>query len=105
MSEQPENRRKRTIRAVERPREPWKTPDCDPGDVGALKAVYQGIATEHQQRRALDFIIKVLCAVGEQSYVPGGPPGATEMACGRRQVGIEIVNLVAVNLNPGGENA
>lgn len=107
MPEQPAQRKGRIVpaAAAKEQLQPWLPQQCDPADVAALRAVYAGNASEHQQRRAVDFVIKRLCGVGSLPFVPGGEDGrrATDLALGKQQVGIEILNLVATRVNPGGE--
>lgn len=108
MSEQPSPRpRKRTIAPSGIPDaqlKPWLAPECDPSDIYALQAVYNGRATDEQQRRAMDFIIKELCGVNRSTFVPG-PDGqrASDLAQGKQLVGHVIVSLLTVRINPRGE--
>lgn len=105
MAEQPVQRRVRPAPADKAIREPWNPQECATEDVGALRAVYRGDAPEHLQRRAMDFIIKTLCGVGRNPFVPGGEDGrrATDLAIGKQQVGLEILNLVATKTQQRGE--
>ena len=105
MPEQPTQRRIRPAAPQKTVVQPWTPHECDPEDVGALRAVYHGTAAEHQQRRAMDFIVKRLCGVGEFTYIPGGEDGrrATDFKAGKQHVGLEILSLVAVKVKPGGE--
>ena len=107
MPEQPDKRRVRPAPPDKALREPWAPQECAPEDVGALRAVYRGDAPEHLQRRAMDFIIKHLCGVGRNPFVPGGEDGrrATDLAIGKQQVGLEILNLVATKTTTGGEQS
>ena len=103
MSEQPPARkRKRTIEPVAV--EHKYPPTCDPADIFALQAVYNGRADATTQRRAMDFIIQELCSM---KYHPAGTgPDAmllTFQAIGRQHVGRVIVDLLTVRINPRGE--
>lgn len=72
-------------------------------DVHALRAVALGTATEAQQKRAMDWIVRS-CA---EAYEPNTAPTAQGMAfCeGRRSVGLEIARLVEMPVSPAGAAA
>lgn len=80
----------------------WTIPD-----VGAIQAVYRGTASEHQQSLALDWIIKQAAQIGGQSF-RAGDSHATAFHEGRRFVGMQIMGLLAINIedlkrtNPNG---
>lgn len=107
MPEQPQQRkvRIRPIPPAKTATQPWTPHEADSEDVGALRAVYHGTASEHMQRRALDFVIKRLCGVGEFTFIPGGEDGrrATDFKAGKQHVGLEILSLVSTKVKPGGE--
>lgn len=108
MPEQPTNTAGRRLRPAPQPKtasEPWTPQECSPEDVGALRGVYLGTASEHMQRHAMDFIVKRLCGVGEFPFVPGGEDGrrATDFKAGKQHVGLEILALVSTKTKPGGE--
>jgi hypothetical protein len=69
---------------------PW-----EPADASALQALQQGEASPEQQRRALDWVIKIACGTYNTSFYPG-QPDASAFAEGRRFVGTEIVKLLIV---------
>lgn len=105
MAEQPD-RQKRFIPAApsQEQLQPWMAQACQPEDVGALRAVYAGTASEHMQRRAMEFILKQLCGVGRPCFVPGEEGRrATDLALGKQQVGLEIIALCSIKSKPGGE--
>lgn len=79
--------------------EPWKPPDWDVADAGALQALLRGDASPEQQKRALEFVIKTLSGYYEISFRPG-PDGdrVTAFAEGKRFVGQQIVKLIHLNL-------
>ena len=83
-------------------REPWLPREFDVSDSAAVRAVRNGVATEHQQRTAMEFIITKLCGVGMQPFVPGDP-AATNLALGRLAVGLELINLSEIRLRSDGE--
>lgn len=70
----------------------------DVPSVAAIKAVYAGTATEHQQRLALDWIIKKAAGIGGQSY-RAGDSHATAFLEGRRHVGAQILSIIELNLD------
>ena len=84
---------------------PWLPQECEPEDAAALRAVYRGDAPPHMQQRCMNFIIKTLCGIGRNPYVPGGEDGrrATDLAIGKQQVGLEILNLVETKTTTRGE--
>jgi hypothetical protein len=73
---------------------PTALPAADVADLAAVKALHAGTADEHQQRRALDWIMKRVAGIGEVSFHPGDPQ-ATAFKDGRRFVGIVLVNVLA----------
>jgi len=79
---------------------PTKVPaffDCpwEPADASALQALTRGEASPEQQRRALDWIVKVGAGTYNVSFMPG-QADSTAFAEGRRYVGLQIVKLLAV---------
>ena len=65
--------------------------------IAAVKAVYEGVADESQQRMALMIVIDNLCRVNDLSYRPGSQDGTT-FAEGRRYVGLQIHKLITTNI-------
>lgn len=80
--------------------QPWTPPLFEPADVYALKALAAGVASEGQQKRALDFVIRTVAQTYDLPFRPGGPEGdrATVFATGKQFVGQQIVKLL--NLDP-----
>lgn len=74
---------------------PWEPVPWEDHHVFALQGLQAGTATPDQQRAALDWILRGLCATYELSY---RPDGGTEFCEGRRFVGLQIVKLL--NINP-----
>lgn len=106
MAEQPTAPKTRKLvpaRPAHETLQPWMPQPVSAEDLAALRAVYHGTATEHQQRRCLDFVIKDLCGVGRLAFVPG-PDGsrATDLALGKQQVGLELVNLISAKTQRAG---
>jgi len=69
---------------------PW-----DPADATAMQALQRGEADPTQQKRALDWIIKVAAGTYNTSFHPG-QADATAFSEGRRFVGTEIVKLLVL---------
>lgn len=70
----------------------------------AIKALWAGEAQPHQQRAALDWIIREACMVNRQSYradVDGGT-GAAAFAEGRRFVGLELQAIIVAAIKAKG---
>ena len=83
-----------------KPRDPaWIPALYEPADVEALQAVYGGVATPYQQRRALDWIINSAAETyGEafRSEADGGDRETT-YALGRVFVGRQVVKLLKLS--------
>lgn len=110
MSEQPAgSSRRKQVRPAQDPAQalaahaPWKPVDADPEDVGALQAVHRGDAVEHQQRRAIDFILKLSWNGGALYFPTEGGRRDTDYALGRAFVGQQIATLLKQKLVKGGE--
>lgn len=79
---------------------PWVPAPYDPADANAIKALVVGTADEFQQKRAVNWIVNVLCGTYDLSIRgddAGGDRGTT-FAEGKRFVGLQIVKLI--NINP-----
>jgi hypothetical protein len=63
--------------------------------VSAIQATYRGAASEHQQKLAMEWIIKSAAAIGGQSFRADAL--ATSFLEGRRFVGIQLMALLALN--------
>ena len=90
-----------SIPVRKRPQEPrpYKPSPCDKADVYALKALASGEANEGQQKRALDWILRVACGVGDNTYYSDSERDST-FAQGKRFVGLEIYGLINMKLPP-----
>jgi hypothetical protein len=75
----------------------WMPPDWDKADAGALKALSRGDASPEQQKRGLDYIIKVLAGTFDMSYRPDSDRD-TAFAEGKRWVGLQAIKLININL-------
>jgi hypothetical protein len=60
-----------------------------------MQALQRGDASPEQQRRALDWIIRVGATTYDSTFFPG-EPDASAFAQGRRFVGLEVVKLLKV---------
>ena len=74
------------------PSAPWLLPRLDNADIYALQAVAKGIANEGQQRRAWDYVVRILCETDRMTFWPGAEDGkrATDFAEGKRWVGVQL---------------
>lgn len=90
------------IRKRSQDRRPYKPSPCEKADIYALKALTAGVASEGQQKRALQWILKVACGIGDNTYYPDSERDTT-FAEGKRFVGLEIVSLINMP-NPPSEN-
>lgn len=79
------------------PRQAWAPPPWRTEDVGALQALAGGRAEPHQQKIALDYIIKSLAATYDMAYRPESARD-TDFALGRQFVGQQLVFLLNLNL-------
>ena len=72
--------------------QPWEpAPYDDDGLITmAIKALAAGNANQDQQRRALDWIVRVLCGTYDLSFRPDSER-ATAFAEGKRHVGLQII--------------
>ena len=78
--------------------EPWKPAAWEKADAGAIQALMRGDAPEHLQKRAIKFIVEVLCGTYDMSYRPSGDRD-TCFAEGKRSVGLQLVKLSQLNLS------
>jgi len=76
--------------------EPWKPSHWDIPDAAAFQALQRGDATEDQQRRALKYLIEMLCGTYDLPYRPASPRD-TDFALGKMWVGQQIVKLLHIN--------
>lgn len=79
------------------PAQPYVPPPWEAADVYALQALSRGSAEPHQQKRALDYIIRQLAGTYDMSFRPTGDRD-TVFAEGRRFVGLQLVKLLSINL-------
>lgn len=77
---------------------PWLPVKYEVADVAAIQALQRGDASEHQQKRALSFIVNVIAATYDQPYFPDSARD-TDFACGRMFTGQQIVKMTKLNLS------
>ena len=80
-----------------KPRERWLPAEWELPDASALQALARGEADQHQQLRALKWIVEAACGTYEHTFVPGSPD-QTQYLEGRRSAGLQIVKLCKVDL-------
>jgi hypothetical protein len=73
--------------------DPLERPDYLEADVQALRAVAVGRASDAQQQRALDYVIRVICGTYDMPFRPGAPD-LTAFAAGKQWAGQTIVWLL-----------
>jgi hypothetical protein len=70
---------------------PWEV-----ADASAFQALQRGDASPEQQKRSLDWLIRIGAATYNATFFPG-QQDASAFAEGRRFVGLEVVKLLSVN--------
>jgi hypothetical protein len=82
----------RSSRPKSQPDRPWQIPRIDDADIFALQAVANGTASNPQQRRAYEYVVRTLCETDRMTFWPGGEDGkrATDFAEGKRWVGLQL---------------
>lgn len=65
-------------------------------NAAAIQALHRGVATEGQQKEALDYIIKTLCGTYDEPYRDSDRD--TIFALGKAHVGREIVTITNLPL-------
>lgn len=83
-------------------KEPWMPIAPSHSVTMALKALAAGNAHEQQQKMALDWIIRDLCATYDLSYRPTDRD--TVFAEGKRFIGLRLIEEININLNRSKEN-
>jgi hypothetical protein len=73
---------------------PWVPAAYEDEDIRAMRALAAGVASDTQQKRALNWIVNDAAGYYDLSFRPG-PDGAraTDFAEGKRSVGAQIVKL------------
>ena len=73
-------------------RKVWHPPEYEIADIRAIQAVAEGVASETEQKRALDWIINA-AATYDDPFRPG-ESDVRDYMLGRRSVGLAIVKLL-----------
>ena len=66
-----------------------------PADIRAIQDLEQGKADEHQQKRALSFIVNNLCGTYQPTF--GIDDRDSNFLGGRRFVGLELINCLKLS--------
>lgn len=84
---------------------PWEPVPFHKANVHALRAMAQGAASQEQQIRVLEFIVKELCETDGLSFRPDEFGGAhdTAFAEGKRSVGLQLRKFIMMPLDNHGE--
>ena len=77
---------------------PWLPCKYEVADVAAIQALQRGDASEHQQKRALAFIVNNVAATYDEPYFTDSQRD-TDYALGRAYVGRQIVKMTKLNLS------
>ncbi len=89
--------RRKTQRQVLEDNAPWLPTPYSVADAMAIKALYDGKATEEQQKRALAWVIEKASACHNAHYYAGQDGERnTVFALGKAQVGQEIIKLIKI---------
>ena len=77
----------------------------DDADVFAVQALFNGRASEEQQKRAFNWIVEQACKVRDLPWVAGGLEAqrATDFSCGRKYAGHQVLKML--ELRPGAGKA
>ena len=76
---------------------PHIPPPYELADVSAIKALQRGDASEHQQQRALKWIIEQAAGTYQMNFYP--TDRETSFALGREFVGQQVVKLLHLDLS------
>lgn len=94
-------RAQRAMTTAEKERQrPWYPKPYGLAEASAIQNIAAGTATPEQQKHGMRFIIQVLCATYDMSYRPGEDGQRdTDFAEGARNVGLQLVKLVNIDLS------
>ncbi len=70
---------------------PWQPTQVIPADIGAIKALVAGTATEYQQQLVVAFLMRAT-GINEMEFRPEGDRAST-FASGKRFVGMQFFQL------------
>lgn len=96
-------RRQPSRRPKSQPDRPWQLPRLDDADIFAVQALAKGIASDGQQKRAFDHIVRTLCGTDRMTFWPGAEDGrrASDFAEGKRWVGLQLRRIEKMRLDHG----
>src|SRR5258707_10189522 len=79
-------------RSKPQPDGPWKIRGSEDAAIFAIQAVANGTASDAQQRRVYEYVVRILCETDRMTFWPGGEDGkrATDFAEGKRWVGVQL---------------
>ena len=80
-------------------KDPWQNPEWEPADASAIQAVFGGRADPDQQKRAIHFIVKNVCALEYLAFDEKSDRNTT-FTLGKQSVGHFVVMLSRLNLGP-----
>jgi hypothetical protein len=83
------------MKKVREGKEAWQVPKYTIDKVTALKALYEGNASERQQKLALDFIINEICNTNDWAYDPDSEEN-TYIALGKQFAGLSIRRFITL---------
>lgn len=86
------------MRPRSHPAKPYELREEDRAALIAIRHVYEGTASEAEQRRAMAFIIQRLCMVHDRSFVLDTEGGERLSAFieGKRSVGHDLLKMIEV---------
>ena len=73
----------------------WEPASWEPADLRAIQAISQGVASEQEQKRGLNWIINNAASTYDNGFVAADPHGRIAAYMdGRQSVGQQIVKLI-----------
>lgn len=70
-------------------------------DIMAIKALFLGVATEGQQKTALNCIMNDVCKFYSPNAFQGEDTHKTAFMLGRRQVWLDLVEITGIKIEKG----
>lgn len=80
---------------------PWTPAPYVKADVVAMQNLVKGEASEQQQKRILEWVLRSVCELNGLSFRPDDAGGtrATDFAEGKRWVALQICKLINTNMD------
>lgn len=91
----PRQPKAKPVKIADGPWQPCQT--WEAADAVAIQALFQGVASDYQQKRAINFITNDLCALPFLAFDPANQRN-TDFALGKQSVGHAIVRLMRLNV-------